>query len=72
MNSCTYSDLDYLSRSQIWRGCIDTSNTNPEDRRQTYTLHATGYADSTNGRKYVALPKNTKITQYVKKKYNLM
>lgn len=37
----------------------------------TYNLYATGYA-SLDGRKYVALPKNLKITSDVKQQYNLM
>ena len=36
-----------------------------------FELHATGDADL-NGRKYVALPKGTELTDKVRKQYNIM
>ena len=72
MNNYTYTDLHYLSGSNKWRNSIDKTTAISNDREKTYTLHATGHADATEGRTYIALPKNTKITKSVKKKYNLM
>lgn len=60
----------YNMNSQYpWNNTI--TNSYGLDDNTTYNLHATGYA-SLDGRQYVALPKNLKITSDVKKQYNLM
>jgi len=62
-------DMKYDSRygSSSWIK-IDNSNKSKTD---DYILHATGDADL-QGRKYIALPKNTILTSDIKKKYNIM
>ena len=60
-----------------WSGCIKVPDKNKttfdlrEDNKK-YVLHATGDCDITNGRTYVALPANMKITDEVRRKHNLI
>ena len=71
-NHYSSSELMSLNAGYPWRNCIIQP---PKDIKSsptnTYTLHATGDADL-NGRKYIPLPVGTKITEEIKRKYNLM
>ena len=58
-----------MNNKYPWNNTI--TNSYGLDDNTTYNLYATGYA-SLDGRQYVALPKNLKITSDVKKQYNLM
>ena len=75
LKSFSKYELDSISKKDVWRNSLDMgeTNKNEESRNNTkYKLHATGYADVMNGRRYVALPEDLKITEEIKKKYNLM
>jgi hypothetical protein len=58
-----------MNLNDTWK--YNIQNASQLDPTQEYQLHATGYADL-SGRKYVALPANTQITEQVKQKYNLL
>jgi len=71
------SEINSMNNTYPWNGTIKDINgscKNGSDKKSSgkYTLHATGDTDLTNGRTYIYLPVNTKITHEVKKKYNLM
>ena len=71
------SDVYKMNLEYPWNGSIqipkkDQTTYNIKNDDKKYVLHATGYADATNGRTYVALSANTKITDDVRNKYNLM
>ena len=75
LKSFSKYELSAISKRDVWRNSLymGESNKNEENRNNTkYKLHATGYADVMNGRTYVALPEDLKITDEIKKKYNLM
>ena len=59
-----------MNASYPWNGTLSI----PQDvksKKGLYNNYATGDADL-NGRKYVALPADMKLTSEIKKKYNLM
>ncbi len=66
----TESDITKMNTTYPWNGTL-TCDPNNKSKSGLYEYHATGDADL-NGRKYIALPKETKITEEVKRKYNLM
>ena len=63
-----------------WNGSIKSSdstnmttyNLRNENKANAYKLHATGDCDITNGRTYIYLPSDLKITNEIKKIYNLI
>ena len=63
------SQLDTMAKETEWRNKLVLAAEKKEETK--WELHATGDADM-NGRKYVALPKGTKLTDEVKRRYNLM
>lgn len=67
MNS---KQLNELSHRDEWKGKLQVHHANTRQETE-YDLYATGNCDI-NGRNYVALPKNLKITGAVKQKYNLL
>lgn len=67
MNS---KQLNELSHRDEWIGKLQVEHTNTRQETK-YVLYATGNCDI-NGRNYVALPKNLKISDDVKQKYNLL
>ena len=69
MNTYTKEQISSMNYSYPWSGCI-THGSERISSSGLYELHATGYADL-NGRKYVSLPKGTKITEDIKRKYNI-
>lgn len=68
----------YLNNKYPWNGSInmphlkEKKNYNYKNDNNKYQLHATGYCDITNGRTYVSLPSNLKITNEVRRQYNLI
>jgi len=72
MSYYSYNQLASMNSSYPWSNCIIEP---PVDLKpsstDTYTLHATGDADL-DGRKYISLPAGIKITEEVKRKYNLI
>ena len=67
------NELSKMNCSYPWTGAIklfDDKSYNEQDK--PYSLHPTGFADSYNGRQYIALPANLKITPDIKKQYNLL
>ena len=67
------NELSKMNCNYPWTGSIklfDDKSYNQQDK--PYSLHATGYADAFNGRQYLALPANLKITEDIKKQYNLL
>mgnify|MGYP001182995768 CR=1 FL=1 len=72
MSYYSYNQLASMDSSFPWSNCIKSR---PQDLKpsstDTYTLHATGDADL-DGRKYIPLPADTKITPEIKRKYNLI
>lgn len=63
------SSVYFMNTNDVWSYSIQ--NASQLDSKQSYRLHATGYADL-SGRKYVALPKNMVLTPEIKKQYNLL
>jgi len=63
----THTMLEQINYIEPWKGCIILPKKKTAD---TYELHATGNADL-NGRKYVALPTGTKLTDKIKMEYNI-
>ena len=71
MNHYTKKDLRELKGTSLWRNSIDDTQVRQLNNKPTYKLYATGEADASNGRTYIALPVNMKIGENEKKKYNL-
>ena len=71
MNHYTKKNLRELKGISLWRNSIDDTQVGQLDNKPTYKLYATGEADASNGRTYIALPVNMKIGEKEKKKYNL-
>ena len=71
----TGAEIHDMNCKYPWNGTIQnrehSSTLDIRDSKTRYTLHATGYAD-TNGRRYVYLPSDMKITAEVKMQHNLM
>ena len=65
-----------MNNTSTWQGSIKVSDNKTtydlKNDNNKYVLYATGDCDISNGRQYVALPANTKITPEIKTKYNLM
>ena len=59
-----YSWNCYIQLPKVKKDSVNAEN--------KYTLYATGDCDIRNGRQYVSLPSDLKITEAIKKKYNLM
>jgi hypothetical protein len=60
-----------MNTNYPWTGSIKFDEKSHKDDT-LYELHATGFADISTGRQYIALPKNLKITPDIKKQYNLL
>lgn len=74
MDNLSNRDIYEINGRYTLNGSIRTDNVDKYGSKSvklTYKLYATGDADATNGRKYVALPTNTKITPNIVRKYNL-
>ena len=65
------SQLNKINSEYPWNGSIKIDS-NKNDEKKNFTLHATGYCEISNGRQYVALPTDLKITEEIRRKYNLM
>ena len=75
LKSFSKYELSSILKTDVWRNSLDMGEIikNEENRNNTkYKLYATGYADVMNGRKYIVLPEDLKITEEIKKKYNLI
>ena len=77
----TYSKetLNIMNCRYPWNGSIKHSDLKTNSinsinsiNTNTYKLYATGDADVSLGRIYISLPTTLKITNDIKKKYNLM
>lgn len=68
MNKFSTEELKIMNKSYPWNGTIDIKSSNNNIK---YKLHATGDADL-NGRKYVAIPVDTKISREIARKYNII
>ena len=71
MNHYTKKNLRELKDTSFWLNSIDDKQASQLNNEPTYKLYATGEADASNGRTYIALPVNMKIGDKEKKKYNL-
>tara|TARA_Y100000816_G_C25844609_1_gene441293 strand:+ start:47 stop:277 length:231 start_codon:yes stop_codon:yes gene_type:complete len=76
MNTFNESQIQSMNYGALWNGCITIhkekkSLFSNKPVSSEFELHATGDADL-NGRKYVALPKGTELTDKVRKQYNIM
>lgn len=79
-NSKTYSkdQISTMNMSYPWSHAIRfqdntvTSVLSEKEKNKSYKLYPTGYCDVSNGREYIALPSDLKITLEVKEKYNLL
>ena len=67
--SFTKYQLNELNRRPYWRNTIPTEKCEPSGK---YKLYATGDVCATNGRRYELIKEGVKITDKMKKKYNLM
>ena len=67
--SFTKHQLNELNRRPYWRNTIPTEKCKPSGK---YKLYATGEVCATNGRRYELIKEGVKITDEMKKKYNLM
>ena len=68
-------EINSMNYSDTWRNCItidDKPDRKYKDKKVGYfKSYATGDCDL-DGRKYIALPADLKITEEIKKKYNIM
>ena len=72
-NIYDYDKLREMNKTNILNGSIKFTNMdNQISTSNQYKLFATGECDITNGRKYIALTSDTKITNLTKKRYNLI
>ena len=68
----TSEDIQRMNVTNIWKNSIHIYKPNNHNKKQQYELHATGYCDL-NGRKYVALRKETDATDpKIREKLNIM
>ena len=71
----TREEINSLKYTDIWRNCItidDKPNGKYKYKKvEEFKNYATGDCDL-DGRKYIALPADLKITEEVKKKYNIL
>ena len=65
------NELSKMNCNYPWTGSIKFDEKSHNDDT-LYELHATGFADISTGRQYIALPANLKITEDIKKQYNLL
>ena len=65
----TLTQMNYQTDKYGSYGWITNVNTVKQDNK--YKLYATNNSTIANGREYIALPINTKITWQVKEQYNL-
>lgn len=68
--SFTKNELNELNSRPYWRNTINTEKCKSSGKK--YKLYATGEVCATNGRRYEVFEKDVKITDEMKKKYNLM
>ncbi len=75
----TGNEIHRMNFEEPWRGCIKSnehanyySTSNLKDESKKYKLYATGECSISNGRTYVYLPSDLKITDNIKSKYNLI
>lgn len=68
--SFTKNELNELNSRPYWRNTISTEKCKSSGKK--YKLYATGEVCATNGRRYEVFEKDVKITDEMKKKYNLM
>lgn len=76
MNNVQYTtqEIRNLSRESIWNNSIKNvqSISKSGNNKEKYTLHATGDANLSDGRKYICLPSNKILTRDEKRKYNIL
>lgn len=69
-NTFNQYKINEMNKTELWNGSIiEPVNTNKDCK---YKLYSTGDATISKGRIYVSLPANLKITNEIKKKYNIM
>jgi hypothetical protein len=69
MNTYSYLELNQMNYNNKYGSGWITNNTNDNVPK---VLYPTGDATLTSGRKYVALPAKTIITQEIREKYNII
>lgn len=69
-NTFYQHEINEMNKTRLWYGSINEPFRSEEDSK--YKLYSTGDASISNGRIYVSLPANLKITKEIKKKYNIM
>ena len=71
----TRAEISSMNYSDLWRNCItidDKPNGKYKYKKvEEFKNYATGDCDL-DGRKYIALPADLKITKEVKEKYNIL
>ena len=70
MDTYTKDKIISMNASYPWNNTIYMPN-NVQTKSSLYCIYPTGYADL-NGRKYVALPADIKLTHDIKEKYNII
>ena len=67
------NDIIKMNENGVFQNCILNIKDilKIKNGNNTYHLYATGFVDC-NGRKYVALPSNVKLTSTLKSNYNLI
>ena len=69
------TEINSMNYSDTWRNCItidDKPDRKYKDKKvEDFKNYATGDCDL-DGRKYIALPADLKITEEIKRKYNIM
>ena len=75
-NTFSSYEITRMNTTNVWCGSISKPDENKTKTNSTtvvrYKLHATGDADVTTGRKYVALPDDMEITSEIKRLHNLI
>ena len=70
-NTFQQYEINIMNKTTLWGGSINEPFRSEEEDSK-YKLYSTGDATISNGRIYVSLPTNLKITNKIKKKYNII
>ena len=68
-------EINSMNYSDTWRNCItidDKPDRKYKDKKVGYFKNYATCDCDLDGRKYIALPADLKITEEIKKKYNIM
>ena len=71
MKSYTNSSISRMNYTYPWNNCIQKPRVGKQYEKEDIVLYAGKNYSLSSGREYIALPKSLKITNEVRRKYNL-